>query len=280
MRLRFTGDEGRPRSGQRLIWFLILAWVMVCAATGRAADAPVSTAAPAAPAMGGEMSSAGWVEHIAMKLETEAMADVSMLPDTSDALVREWRSFDKNGSALGALANFGWVALAALIALLAERGVARGLGRKIRRLMRGRAEGLTLTRLLLLLFCDLVGVAAFVGTFVYSRHWMIAVGVPISLIALTAQWLIRWRLMMLIPRIVLRPGEPVARLIDIADAEARSLARFLSIAVLVVCLLIGFGRYGLKDEDSGAPHIIGLVVAVLVCGVNFLIFVRTRSAVE
>jgi hypothetical protein len=174
MRLRFTGDKGARRSGRRLIWLAILAWVLVGGATGRAADAP----AGAAPATGGEMSSGGWVEHIAMKLETEAMSDVSMLPDTSAALAREWRSFDKDGSALGALVNFGWVALAALIALFAERGVARGLGHKVRRLMRGRSEGLTLTRLLLLLFCDLVGVAVFAGVFVYSRHWVIAVGVP------------------------------------------------------------------------------------------------------
>src|SRR4029077_14184335 len=169
---------------------IILAWLLVPATTGRAADAPAATAT------GGEMSSAGWVEQIAMKLESEAMSDVSMLPDTGSALAREWRSFDKNGSALGALANFGWVALAALIALLAERGVARGLGHRVRRLTRGRSEGLTLTRLLLLLFCDLVGVTVFAGIFVYSRHWVIAVGAPVGLIALTAEWLIRWRLMM------------------------------------------------------------------------------------
>src|SRR5256885_16444832 len=91
------------------------------------------------------------------------LSDVSMLPDTSAALAREWRSFDKNGSALGALINFGWVALAAGIALLAERSVARGLSRRVRRLMRGRPEALTLKRLLMLLLCDLIGVAVFAG---------------------------------------------------------------------------------------------------------------------
>jgi small-conductance mechanosensitive channel len=279
MRLRFTGDGSAPRSGRRLIWLAILAWVLVSAATGGAADAPpIPPASTAAP--GGEMSSAGWVEHIAMKLESEAMSDVSMLPDTSAALAREWRSFDKNGSALGALINFGWVALAALIALLAERGVARGLGRRVRRLMRGRSEGLTLGRLLLLLFCDLIGVAVFAGVFVYSRHWMMAVGVPASLIAFAAEWLIRWRLILLIPRIVLRPNEPVARLIDIADGEARRLARFLSLTVLAIVVLIGFGRYGLADEDSGAPHIISLVLAAIACALNALIVLRTRSAAE
>src|SRR5229473_2431767 len=102
MRLRFTGVGGAPRSGRRLIW---LAMLLGPAAPARAADAPALPSAPeaAAPSMGGEMSSAGWVEHIAMKLESEAMSDVSMLPDTTDALAREWRSFDKNGSARGAL---------------------------------------------------------------------------------------------------------------------------------------------------------------------------------
>src|SRR5439155_27299610 len=154
MRLRFIGVGGTFRLGRGLIWLAILASLLGPAAMGRAADASA-----AAPAMGGEMSSAGWVEHIAMKLEREVMSDVSMLPDTTAALAREWRSFDRNGSALGALINFGWIALAAGIALLAERSVARGLSRRVRRLMRGRPEALTLKRLLMLLLCDLIGVA-------------------------------------------------------------------------------------------------------------------------
>src|SRR5712691_1824812 len=286
MQLRFTRVGGAPRSGRRLVWFAILALVLVPAGRARAADAPpmppapeaVAASAPATAATG-EMSSAGWVEHIAMKLEAEAMSDVSMLPDTTEALAREWRSFDKNGSAAGALINFGWVVLAGCIALLAERGVARGLSRRIRSRMRGRSEGLTLSRLLLLLLCDLIGVAVFAGVFVYSRHWLLAVGVTANLIMLAANWLIRWRLIMLIPRIVLRPNEPVARLIDIDDDEARRLVRFVSAVVLAIVLFIGFGRYGLADEDSGAPHIIGLVVAAITCALNALIVFRTCGAV-
>jgi small-conductance mechanosensitive channel len=278
MRLRFNGVGGAPRFGRRLAWLAVLAWsiawIAVPAATGRAADTP----AAATPA--GEMSSAGWLEHIAMKLESEAMSDVSMLPDTPAALAREWRSFDRDGSALGALVNLGWVVLAGVIALLAERGVARGLGRRVRRMMRGRSDGLTLGRLLLLLLCDLMGVAVFAGVFVYSRHWLMAVGVTVNLILLAANWLIRWRLISLIPRIVLRPNEPVARLIDIDDDEARRLVRFVSITVLAIVVFIGFGRYGLADEDSGAPHIIGLVVAGIACALNTLIVFRTRSAAE
>jgi hypothetical protein len=147
-------------------------------------------------------------------------------------------------------------------------------------MMRARLGGLTLMRLLLLVVCDLIGVAVFAGVLVWSRHWLAALGVTANLIALTANWLIRWRLFMLIPRIVLRPNEPVARLIDIADEEAHRLARFVSLAVLAICLVIGFGRYGLADEDSGAPHIISLVSAAVACALNALIVLRTRSAGE
>src|SRR5216684_2999777 len=116
MRLRFTGVGGASWSGRSVLWLAVVAWLLVPAAPSWADDAP---AAPAAPA-GDMMSSAGWLAHVAMKLEHEAMSDVSMLPDTGAALAREWRSFDRDGSALGALINFGWIALAAFIALLAE----------------------------------------------------------------------------------------------------------------------------------------------------------------
>src|SRR5260370_24571549 len=85
---------------------------------------------------------------------------------------------------------------------------------------------------------------------------------------------------MLMPRVVLRPHEPTARLIDFPDGEARRLTRFLSTLVLAIAVLIGFGRYGLADEDSGAPHIIGLIVAAAVCGLNTWILFRSRAAVE
>src|SRR5439155_10744148 len=68
------------------------------------------------------------------------------------------------------------------------------------------------------------------------------------------------------------------RLIEVSDAEARRLARFISLTVLAIVLFIGFGRYGLADEDSGAPHIIGLVVAGIACGLNSLIVLRTHHA--
>jgi moderate conductance mechanosensitive channel len=279
MRQRFNGVGGAPRFGRRLAWLAILAWsiawIAVPAATGRAADTPVAVA-PAA-----EMSSAGWLEHIAMKLEKEALSDVGMLPDTPAALAREWRSFDRDGSTLGALVSLGWVVLAAAIALLAEKAASRGLSRNLRRTMRDRPGGPTLISLLLLLLCDVVGVAVFVAVFSYSRrHWLMSAGVTMTLGLFATEVLIRWRLASLVVGAMLRPREPVARLIEVSDDEARRLTRFLSGVIPAIVALIGFGRFGLADEDSGAPHVIGLMVAAIVCALDALIVFRARGIAE
>ena len=107
-----------------------------------------------------------------MSLEREAMSDISMLPDTPGALVRQWRSFDRDGSALGALINVGWMAVAACLAVLAEKAAVWGLSRRVRRRMRLRPEGPTLPGLLALLLCDAIGAFVFASVFFYSRHWL------------------------------------------------------------------------------------------------------------
>src|SRR5947209_5245159 len=285
MRLRFKDLDGNAlRHALRLIPFVVLLSLTLSGTTARAADAPpIPPATDATPAAAtGEMTmhSAGWLERIIVDLEREARSDISMLPDTPSALEREWRSFDRDGSALGALIGVGWVVLAAAIALFAERLIARGLSRRLRRSLRTRLEGPTMGDLLLLLVCDAIGLAVFAGVFVYSRHWLGSVGVTQTLAVLSASVLIRWRTFMLVPRVVLRPREPVARLIDIPDGEARRLAWFLSSVLLAISILVGFGRYGLSEEDSGAPHIIGLVVAAAVCGLDAWIVIRARGAIE
>jgi hypothetical protein len=216
-----------------------------------------------------------------MRLEDEAMSDVSMLPDTPTALEREWRSFDRHGSAIGALVNLGWVVLAACLALLAEKLVRRGVSVRIRRILRARAEGPTLAMLLRLLLCDVCGLGVFAVVFVYSRHWLIDAGVAVGLIILAVNVLIRWRVAALVIGIVLRPGEPAARLIDLPDGEARRLARFLSAMILASVTLVGFGRYyALMDVDSGASHVLGLLVSAIVCCLYVLIVLRSRTATE
>src|SRR6202045_2530876 len=154
MRLRLNDLKGKAlRRGLRLLPFLALLAVAALSATASAADAsptpPATEAAPAADA-GMKMNSAGWLEHIIVGLEREAMSDISMLPDTPSALEREWRSFDREGSAIGALIGVGWVVLAACVALFVEKLVARGLSRRLRRSLRTRLQGPTLADLLLL----------------------------------------------------------------------------------------------------------------------------------
>jgi small-conductance mechanosensitive channel len=226
------------------------------------------------------MSSAGWLERIIVQLETEAVSDISMLPDTPSALEREWRSFDRNGSPLGALTDLGWVVLVAGIGIAVERLVARGLSRRVRQALRTRPEGATLPRLLVLALCDAGGLAVFAGVFVHSRHWLIAAGATINLVLLSANVLIGWRLAALAVRTLLRPRDPMARLIEVSNLEARKLARFLSGTILVILALLGFERYGLMDVDSGASHVLGLVVAVAVFALYALIVFRARVAAE
>src|SRR5215472_13357135 len=106
-------------------------------------------------------------------------------------------------------------------------------------------------------------------------------GVGGSMIIFSANVLISWRVWALIIGIVLRPDEPAARLIDLPDGEARRLAWFLSAMLLVVITLVGFVRYyALLDQESGASHVLGLLVSIIVCGLYALIVVRSRSAAE
>ena len=253
----------------RLVIVLV---AMLAIATGSArADDPPSAAPP--------MS--GWFENLIARFETEAIHDVSMAPVVSSALNREWRSFDRDGSAAAVFLDIGWVAAAAVVALLAERAVAGLLGRRSRRRMRARPSGPRLMDLIELLLGDLLGLAVFFAVFtVARRHFFPLVGTTELLSAFAANTLIRWRFAVVVMGAVLRPGEPIARLIDISDDEARRLGRFLSATILAMIVLVGFGRYSLADEDSGAPHVVGLINAILVCGLYVLILFRARTATE
>jgi len=260
------------RSG--LVVFLCL---LLSVFPARGAEAPAATP----PAMDNMMSSQGWLQQVVIKLEDEAIDDIRMLPETPAAIAREWRSFDRQGSAFGALVNVGWVALAACLALVAQSLARRALSIRVCRLLRLRPEEPTLGLLLQLLLCDLAGLGVFSGVFIYSRHWLMNAGVAASLIIFSANVLIRWRIWAMTIGIVLRPDEPAARLIDLPDGEARRLAWFLSATILVVIILVGFVRYyALMDVDSGASHILGLLVAITVCGLYALIVSRARTAAE
>jgi len=271
MGLRFTGiGDASPLPGLRLGVIAVALFAMVGAGISRAADI---TASPA--------NSGGWLDLAVTEFEAEAAMDFSAAPAIPGALDREWRSFDRDGSAAGALADLGWVILAALVALAAQRLVAEALSRRPRRAMRARKAGPNLRDLLRLLLCDLIGLAVFIAVFAAaSRHWLPGFGVSVGLAVLAANVLIRWRIAALVIGVVLRPNEPVARLIEVSDHEARQLTRFLSTVILVIITLVGFGRYGLMDEDSGAAHVVGLINAFVVCGLYVVIVFRARGATE
>ena len=259
---------------KRLLFALIAA-LLLSGGAARAHDA----AAPAGPAAMPQMT--GWFERIVDQLEAEASSDVSMAPDVWSAVRREWRSFDHDGSAGWVLVDIAWVALAAIVALIVERLAANGVGRRARRRIARREDGPYLVDLLGLVAADLLGLAAFYGIFVAAqRHVLPAVGVTPLLTMFAANILIRWRVAVLVLRAILRPADPGARLIEIGDGEARGLIRFVSAAIFTMIVLIGFGRYGLMDEDSGAPHVVGLINAVLVCLIYVTIVLRTRDAAE
>lgn len=258
----------------------IVLCAMLAAIPGRAAPAAAPLSPPAAGGMDQAMRSSGWMQQVFIQLEGEATSDIVMLPRAPSAIASEWRTFDKNGSALGALVNVGWIALLACLALLAETATARGLTHRLRRRMRVRPEGPSVGDLLRLAACDAVGFAVFVAVFVHGRHWLAQTGVTIALLVLASNVVIRWRLAAVFVGVILRPADPTARLIDIDDRAAHRLARFLSAAFLLITMLVGFGRYGLISEASGAPHVVALIVNVLTCSLLALVLLRSHSAVE
>ena len=250
---------------------LVIALPVVAAGSVHAADTLIAT----------QDQTANWVERLIDGVENEAARDIETAPDVWSALGREWRSLDGDGSASGTLADLAWVALVAVVAIVAERAIVAGLGRRPRRRIDQRTYGPGAGNMALLIACDLAGLAMFVWLFMAAqRHLLPAIGITSTLGVVAASVLVRWRIAALIMRIILRPGDPAARLVDIPDTDARRLNRFLSIGILAVIMLIAVARLGLMDEDSGASHVVGLLVAVLVCTLYSVMLIRARRAGE
>jgi moderate conductance mechanosensitive channel len=258
---------------KRLLIAVILVLPML-AGSARAAETP--------PAETGPMTMSMPMSDMALaRIENEIVSDAREIPAIPEAVVREWRSFDRNGSALGVLGDLGWIALAAIVALLAEKGTVERLGRHSRRRMQARETGPTLIDMTALLLCDLAGLAVFMLVFTAARrHFLPRVGVTDAFAMLAMAVLLRWRIFALVLRAILRPDVAIARLIELDDSEARRLYRFVSLLVLAIVTIVGFGRYGLMDEDSGAAHVVSLSTAVVVFGLYTAIVFRSREAME
>src|SRR5579872_7158892 len=137
---RLLGEDG----AMRLLIALVVASILI-AGIARAADTP------AAP------PPSGWLEQSLAQIEAEAAGDLASVPDIPEALSREWRSFDKAGSAAGALVDAAWVAAAAILALIAELAAVRVVSHWIRRRIANRETGPSLVDLLRLLASDIAG---------------------------------------------------------------------------------------------------------------------------
>jgi moderate conductance mechanosensitive channel len=259
---------------KRLLIAVILA-VPMLAGGARAADTAPAEAGPMS------MSSMPMSDMALVRIENEIIGDARAVPAIPEAVVREWRSFDRDGSALGVLGDLGWIALAAVVALFAERGTVARLARQPRRRMQARETGPTLIDMAALLLCDLVGLAVFVLVFTAARrHGLPRAGVTDAFAMLAMAVLLRWRIFTLVVRAILRPRDSVARLVEVDDTEAWRLYRFVSLVVLVIVSIVGFGRYGLMDEDSGAAHVVSLSTAVVVFALYTAIVFRSRGAME
>lgn len=251
----------------------LVALLLLAGGSARGAAAPDT-----APAEGRSMLMA---DMALARIESEIVADARTIPAIPEAVSREWRSLDRTGSSLGVLADLGWVVVAALVALFAENGTVRLLRRYPRRRMRARDRGPTLADMAMLLVCDLAGLAVYMAVFSSARrHSLAAVGVTEAMAIFASNVLFRWRIVALVLRAILRPDEASARLIEIDDAEAWRLYRFVSLAVLAVVTIIGFGRYGLMDEDSGAAHVVSLLTAVIVFAIYTVVVLRSRAGME
>ena len=188
----------------------LAAAVILVILLGRAGAAETSTGEPAP----------GWQEKAVMQIEAELVADGAAVTSIPEALSREWRSFDREGSGARVLLDIGWVVIAALVALAAERATARGLTKRLRRKMRETGEP-GLLGLVGMLASDLAGLAVFIALYtVAKRHVLAYTSISPGLDGLAMDVLVRWRVIALVFRTILRPHTSVARFVrDGPEAE-------------------------------------------------------------
>jgi small-conductance mechanosensitive channel len=271
--LRGIGTE-LPRHRMRLLLGAVLVLVGLASGPGKAGTAEAGNVA----AMRGD----AWLETLSDRIESEAELAVRTFPAIPAALVREWRSFDRHGSAVAASADLGWIVLVAIIALCGEKLAANAPRRRPRRRLRTTGGTPSLSGLFGLLGCDLLGLAVFIGLLAFcQRHFLTETGISAGLAIVAANVLIRWRIAALVVGVVLRPNEPLARLVDLDDGAARRLARFLSGVILAIVVTIAISRYGTITGLAGeADQVICLLTGLMTAVLSIWAVIRARAAVE
>jgi len=219
-------------------------------------------------------------EMLAERLVHEAAADVHAASSVPAALAQRWQSMEHDSSG-GPLLVFWWIVAAGVVALAAEKLTALAFSRWHQWLIQ-RQRGPTIAGLLALLASDIGGIAVFGIVFSLLRARWLATPESTAFLAMAAfAWLIRWRIAVLVVRMVLRPTLAIARLVPLDDAEAGSLARMLSADIFVALSLITFSRaVEYSGLDAGAAHLISLVIAICVCPLLVFAVIRGRTAAE
>lgn len=271
---------GGKAGTQRLVMLLGLVIAIVAALPAQAAQ-PVAGTSATSPAAEGQMDDQMMMMTVVQTLEQEAAADARAVSQVPDALAGLWHSMDNDGSG-GAAAVLGWVAVATLIALAAEKLPVLAFGHWRQRQIRLDRTRPSIGGLLALLASDVGGIVIFAAVFVHLRARWFASPESASLVAMVAfAALIRWRIAMFVLRIVLRPTLPVARLVPLDDAEAGRLACILSAVIFLVVSLVSFSRSLLHASlDDGVIHVISLTTGFSVSLLLAFCVIRGRTAAE
>jgi small-conductance mechanosensitive channel len=218
---------------------------------------------------------------VVQSLEREAAADLHAVSKVPSTLAGLWRSMEDDGSG-GTAAVICWLVLAGLIALAAEKLPVLAYGHWRQRCIRLHRGGPSIGGLLGLLATDVGGIAIFALVFALLRRRWFAAPESTQFVAMVAfAILIRWRLAVLVLRIVLRPSLPIARLVPLDNVAAGRLGYTLSGIFLVAIGLVAFSRSLVHEGlDHNVVHVISLATGAAVCVLLAIAVVRSRAVAE
>jgi len=236
------------------------------------AAAPAAAEHAAAPmhpteamtSMGAEYGSHG--SRVAENLK----AMVTALPNIGDEFSRiGYQLQPANGVGYSHAALFGLILLAFAIAMAVEWGIRALCARPRALLMRNVADSADIARLAGLFVLDLAAVIGFqVAAEGLAGLWFEAPA-PQSLFAVyVLKQLVMWRYAVLVLELILRPGIPQARLVPVADAEARRSKFWLTGLFLLALAFISFQRVlivaGMHVDNVRAVAVVtGVAIAAL-----------------
>ncbi len=209
------------------------------------------------------------------RLAENLKAMVAALPNIGSEFTRigeQLRPLNTEGYGRGAL--FGLIALAFAIAMAVEWGIRAACARPRAALMRNVTEHADLGRLAGLFALDLAAVIGFqIAAEGLGGLWFDNT-LPQSLFAVyVLKQLVLWRYAVLVLELIMRPGNPQARLVPVADAEASRSKFWLTGLILVALAFIVLQRVlvvaGMHADNVRAVAILTgtAIAALLITGI-------------